>query len=44
MAPRGRKDNQISARKLGPAGRWQMDQTLAVLDDVEEERVVRIEP
>jgi hypothetical protein len=44
MTPGGGKDNQISARNLGPAGPWQMDETLAVLDDVEEERVVRIEP
>jgi len=38
------KDDQISARDPGPAGPWQMDETLAVLDDVEEERLVRIEP
>ena len=38
------KDDQISARDPGPAGPWQMDETLAVLDDVEEERVVRLEP
>ena len=44
MAPLGGKDDQISARGPGPAGPWQMDETLPLLDDVEEERVARIEP
>ena len=44
MPPSRGKDDQISARDPGPARPWQMDETLAVLDDVEEERVVRLEP